>query len=354
MMEHSRAATSYYFLLVLISICMLCQSSPVGNCDSSCHLPECQCLTNQPPKGVSRKKIPQIILVTFDDGLTEKNIGFYRKLSNSGLKNPNGCPMSFTFFISGENNYHFAKEMYENGHEIACHSLSHKNPRASWRNMSYDEYINEMTGIKNNLVKSGIPGNKIKGFRSPFLQMGGNNQFDAVKKLGFSWDSSIVMGPDSDHNIDQFWPYTLDTPLQSNCEQELSGGYPGRTCVNKKCPTKSYPGLWEIPVNRWYDKNKNPCSLFDGCYRPRNFTEFSKFLMDSFDRSYNTNRAPAPFFMHVNFFLTRPYIFEIFKEYLENVSKMQDVWVLSISKALEWIKNPKELNTSFDVSAWNC
>ncbi|XP_014779402.1 chitin deacetylase 8 [Octopus bimaculoides] len=354
MMGHRSVERTHYFLVVLV-VLSASMSLALGLSVADCRLPDCKGVTSEMPKGFSRKEIPQIVLVTFDDGFTEKNIKYYRELSASGLKNPNGCPVSFTFFISGENNYTFSKEMYDNGHEMASHTISHAFPIASWSNKTYAEYRDEINGIKKNLVeKSGIPESEIKGFRSPFLQMGGDIQFQVLKDLGYDWDSSIVMGTDSDQDREQYWPFTLDTPLKNELEQEKSNGVPGKACMNEKCPTKSYPGLWEIPVNRWYDKQKKPCSLYDGCDQPTNKEEFVKFMKEALYKNYDTNRAPAGLFLHVNWVLSKPYRFEVLKQYLEEISQMEDVWILSISKALEWIKNPKKMKTNLDVDAWNC
>lgn len=329
--------------------------SSLGLPVADCRLPNCKGVTSEMPKGFSRKETPQIVLVTFDDGLTDRNIEYYRELSETGLKNPNGCPISFTFFISGEGNYTYSKEMYEKGHEMASHTMSHAFPINSWTKKTYTEYRDELTEIKKNLVdKSGIPESEIKGFRSPFLKMGGDIQFQVLEDLGYDWDSSIVMGPDSDQDREQYWPFTLDTPLKTESEQENSGGVPGKACMNEKCPTKSFPGLWEIPVNRWYDKQKKPCSLYDGCDQPTDKTEFVKFMNESLYNNYNTNRAPAGLFLHVNWVLFKPYNFDVLKEYLQVISQIENVWILSISKALEWIKNPKKIKTNFEVDAWNC
>ena len=40
-------------------------------------------------------------------------------------KNPNGCPIHATFYISHEyNNYQYVQKLWNGGHEIAAHSIT--------------------------------------------------------------------------------------------------------------------------------------------------------------------------------------------------------------------------------------
>ncbi|CAG5117005.1 unnamed protein product, partial [Candidula unifasciata] len=36
-------------------------------------------------------------------------------------------------------------------------------------------------------------------------------------------------------------------------------------CINPPCPTKPYPGLWEVPLNGWIGDNNQGCSMIDDC-----------------------------------------------------------------------------------------
>ena len=49
---------------------------------------------------------------------------------------------------------------------------------------------------------------------------------------GFIWDSSISVVPQST----PVWPYTLDFAIPHKCKE-------------KSCPTRQFPGMWEVPLN---------------------------------------------------------------------------------------------------------
>lgn len=73
-----------------------------------------------------------------------------------------------------------------------------------------------------------------------------------------------------------------------------------------KCPTKAFPGLWEIPINPLWNEF-NTCHHADQCVFPSasddDDTEaIVDFLKENFDRHYNTNRAPFQLNFHVTWF----------------------------------------------------
>lgn len=71
------------------------------------------------------EEIPQIVLLTFDDSVNDLNKGLYADLFEKGRKNPNGCPISATFYVSHEwTDYSQVQNLYAAGHEIASHTVS--------------------------------------------------------------------------------------------------------------------------------------------------------------------------------------------------------------------------------------
>lgn len=71
------------------------------------------------------EEIPQIVLLTFDDSVNDLNKGLYTDLFEKGRKNPNGCPISATFYVSHEwTDYSQVQNLYASGHEIASHTVS--------------------------------------------------------------------------------------------------------------------------------------------------------------------------------------------------------------------------------------
>ncbi len=58
-----------------------------------CRLPDCRCGGSDIPGDLPNKQIPQLVMLTFDDGVNDLNWDLYEELLNSGRKNPNGCPL---------------------------------------------------------------------------------------------------------------------------------------------------------------------------------------------------------------------------------------------------------------------
>lgn len=73
------------------------------------------------------------------------------------------------------------------------------------------------------------------GLRAPFLRVGWNRQFLMMSEFGFVYDSSML-APFSGSPV---WPYTLDYRAPHDC-----------VGTEQLCPTRAYPGLWELPLNQ--------------------------------------------------------------------------------------------------------
>lgn len=69
--------------------------------------------------------VPQIVLLTFDDSVNDLNKGLYMDLFEKGRVNPNGCPITATFYVSHEwTDYSQVQNLYSAGHEMASHTVS--------------------------------------------------------------------------------------------------------------------------------------------------------------------------------------------------------------------------------------
>lgn len=73
-----------------------------------------------------------------------------------------------------------------------------------------------------------------------------------------------------------------------------------------KCPTRAFPGLWEVPINPLWNE-VNTCHHADQCVFPSasdddDIDAIVDFLKENFDRHYNTNRAPFQLNFHVTWF----------------------------------------------------
>ncbi len=114
------------------------KSSPQGCAKKSisfpfafqCTLPDCFCSVDGTliPGGMAASDVPQMITITFDDAVNDENWELYqKKLFPPSRKNPNGCPVHATFYVSHEyTNYAMIQKMWNQGHEIAVHSITHR------------------------------------------------------------------------------------------------------------------------------------------------------------------------------------------------------------------------------------
>ena len=116
-----------------------------------------------------------------------------------------------------------------------------------------------------------------------------------MKEFGFLYDSSIV-APFSNPPL---WPYTLDYKMPHKCQPD------------QNCPTRSYPGIWEIVLNQ-FSAGGYTCTMINNCPANMSGDEVYNTLHRNLQRHYTTNRAPLGLFFHSSWF-KRPDYMEAFK-----------------------------------------
>ena len=70
------------------------------------------------------------------------------------------------------------------------------------------------------------------------MQTGGNNMFEMLYQMNFTYDSSLPV----QENSPPYWPYTLDYALSHSCNIP-------------PCPTRSFPGetfLLYLELEFWF------------------------------------------------------------------------------------------------------
>ncbi|XP_008216281.1 uncharacterized protein LOC100120260 isoform X2 [Nasonia vitripennis] len=297
---------------------------PAAKCRKDvCLLPDCSCGGADIPGDYLPEEIPQIVLLTFDDSVNDLNKGLYADLFEKGRNNPNGCPISATFYVSHEwTDYSQVQNLYAAGHEIASHTVSH----SFGEQFSARKWSREVAGQREILsAYGGVKLEDVRGMRAPFLSVGGNNMFKMLWDTNFTYDSSMPIY----ENRPPSWPYTLDYKLFHDC-------------MIPPCPTRSYPGLWEVPMVMWQDLNGGRCSMGDACSNPPTADGVYKMLIKNFERHYTTNRAPFGLFYHAAWF-TQAHHKEGFISFLDTIVAMDDVWVVTNWQALQWVRNPTPL-----------
>lgn len=322
-----------------------------------------------PPGGVESKRVPQFVVIGFDDNGYS---GLEGSAGDGGMKwvldffkdkkNPKrsldrdafaGKPCRASFYPAAS---YGAAETFEErglvkkawrrawleGHEIGNHTFSHSeglklNPRE-------EVWIDEIRRCNAFLTApypetDGSPGSHgggtgvdkrdICGFRTPYLAYT-HETFAALCKEGFLYDCSIEDGWQKEQDGSNFcWPYTLDNGSPGDA---LIWNWPG---VNRPRPIGAYPGLWELPLHPvvvppdaecahynipaglrgkieknypWFDEASGKLPAFD--YNlffvfKMNREEALAVLKYTFDLHYNGNRAPFSLGAHSDIYSSR-------------------------------------------------
>ena len=191
-----------------------------------------------------------------------------------------------TFFILGwvaQKHPEIVKEIYTNGHEIACHSYRHR----LVYNMSPEEFRSDLSEAKK--ILEDIIGKKIKGYRAPSYSITRKSiwAFDILAELGFEYDSSIFPINHDLYGISDAPRFKYKLAAHDLVEYPIStyklfgfnipvsgGGYFRllpycftRTTLNKintneRQPFVFYIHPWEIDPNQPRIKNIAPLSRF--------------------------------------------------------------------------------------------
>ncbi|ODM91190.1 Serine protease inhibitor Kazal-type 9 [Orchesella cincta] len=299
-----------------------------------CILPTCRCSGTDIPGNLSSDKIPQLVFLTFDDAATTQNTNFYREALYNRT-NPNGHPISATFFISHEyTNYALVHELYKFGHEIALHSISHKPFVTYWKSLNQSMWEAEIVDQREQIATfAKVPITGIKGMRAPFLQIGGDEMYSALKQADFLWECSR---PTFDFRKPGLWPYTNDYQSIQDCRIP-------------PCPVWEYKGFWTVPMIQMLGANGGGCAMADSCTPlPTTADETYNLLLRNFNDQYTTNKAPFGIFLHSSWLVGNSYQEIIarregYNKFLDFLGNKADVYIVSISQAIEWIKRPTPL-----------
>jgi len=297
-------------------------------CDEQkCTLPDCRCASSNIPGGLDRKDTPQFVFLTFDDAVRGDNYQLYVDTFYGRKTNPDGCNVSATLFVSHDYTiYPKLHDLYENGFEVALHSITHDPNTTKWQTASVEELIKEFDGERQIITKYGkVPNEDIYGLRVPFLQLSGNNSFEAIKDMGLEYDCSWPSRTFVDPGL---WPYTLDYKSHQDCPIG-------------PCPTASIPGVWVVPMLDLFDQKSVPCAMVDQCTNiPSDSANITQWIIDNFNTNYNGDKAPFGFYVHATWLSINPEHLEAYKKFVDYLQTLPDVYIVGIHRALEWVKNP--------------
>jgi len=142
-----------FFAFFISTSLQLCGVSAVCT-RYNCLPPDCFCAALSGPQEIPVSEIPQIVLLSFDDAVLPEFEQLYEKLFDDGRrKNPNGCPITTTFYVTHEGtDYGLVNRLYAVGHEMASHSVTHRLPQSNWTRAPYHQWLDEIGGQRDNLV----------------------------------------------------------------------------------------------------------------------------------------------------------------------------------------------------------
>lgn len=299
-----------------------------------CRLPDCHCGGAEIPGDLPPQETPQVVLLTFDDAVNDLNFDHYTEIFDTGRKNPNGCPIRGTFYVSHEwTDYGQVQTLYSKGHEMASHTVTH----SFGEKFSKQQWFKEVAGQREILhLFGGVKLEDVRGMRAPFLQIGGNKMFEMLHEANFTYDSSMPVF----ENNPPFWPYTLDYAINHEC-------------MITPCPSKSFPGVWEVGMVMWIDLRGGRCSMGDACSNPADDEGVYKMLLKNFNRHYKSNRAPFNLFYHSAWFNTQHHK-KGFLRFLDHILSKGDVWLLTNWQLIQWIRNPVPNSRINTFEPWQC
>ena len=308
------------------------------DCNPACSLPFCYCEKERIPGDIPTRKTPQMILFTYSGELTETVSDQLADVFSHKRKNPNGCPISITTFVSGQGTHWCSvNDLYYRGYEVAVQTNS-TNLGQNWTD---DKWAEQTEGYRVNVSRDArIPLSHIVGMRAPRHTPGGDAQFSSLYEGNFVYDSSLSDQPVNTDGL-SYWPYTLDNPdTQTTCADV------------EKCPKGEYPGLWEIPSVKLSNENMS-CIYLDMCLSYLSSAEEVAAFLKHNVRRRSMNRAP----LVINLLkesLAQKKVISGISLFLDYVEECEFTWVISMSHLVSWMHSPVPAAETYDFYAWEC
>ena len=328
----------------------LCTSdcSNCNICDPNVCKPEnnCQCFSQEIPGNLPLEDTPQFFFLTFDDILEKDTLYDISKtldplIQDAKIKDGLGCAVRPTFYVQSLGCQFALAPLYEKkyGGEIALHSVTHttssKSTDATWKTeigQSYND-IKDLSSVKN-----------LYGFRAPFLEVN-EYYYKYLTENKILYDSSSSYYGASwrkDQTAKEqrnYWPFTLDYgfPDIDYCYSAVS------------CPTKSFPGIWEITMIGYVNSQGKEYVIMD--YDYTTVDSFVADLKSQIQKNYDSNRAPLGLYFHSLYFLNSgetafdPARFTFLQKMLQMVSETFPKLVFTTpARVINWMKNPKKFS----------
>eukprot|EP00742_Colponemidia_sp_Colp-10_P009689 GILJ01010594.1.p1 GENE.GILJ01010594.1~~GILJ01010594.1.p1 ORF type:complete len:463 (+),score=85.92 GILJ01010594.1:115-1503(+) len=330
-----------FSLLLLLFSAALANVATDYQCDpSKCVAPNCRCASSNTPGGLDLATVPQFVWIAFDAPITQDN---YKAILTvlGATKNPNGCAATGTVFASTQySNFWLIERLSNsNGLEIGTAGMD----RTTSKTSDYAAFSQQITGGRKAISSlSGIPKSSIKGNRAAGL-LYNNNMFQVVKDNGFLYDCSIVepIGQGFSPSVNQqIWPYTLDYGA-------------GQVCWTGECPSKAYPGVWEIPM--WGYNNQDGSAFYqDNMFDPvATYDQLLTMLKNQLTWRLQGNKAPMGLFLSEHWLSNSEYV-RAAADFVTWAATNTNVWFPTGEQLIKWVQNPVAASAMKTDSRFAC
>ena len=284
-----------------------------------------------PENEMPLSEIPLFIVITLQESLSNVAYDWTQKIFNENNINKNGDIIPVTHYIDTTySNYKYIQNRYLDGSQIVSHGV-YNNDITSNSDL-YEWYYQLHLSREYISIHAGIPLYKINGFRSPYFSKGlitTDNMYNTLNGIFYYHDSSVQTILDSNDN-EFIWPYTFNRYDNRVRYTEGNG------------PSKSYPGLWEIPVYYVYDINKTEIGTKYGYYDYYDndtSVDFAEVFKWNYIMRNNSNRAP----MQLNFrnvWFANDNNTDALNRFIQWAVKQPNTWFVTVQQLIEWMNNP--------------
>ena len=105
-------------------------------------------------------------------------------------------------------------------------------------------------------------------------------------------------------------------------------------------------------MSRWLGPDGIPCAMVDGCAVPTDDRQGAlTYLQRNFERFYRGNRAPFGVNMHAVWLRPRCRLAAML-QFLESITKLDDVYVISVYQLIDWMRSPRPVNELKRFAPW--
>jgi peptidoglycan/xylan/chitin deacetylase (PgdA/CDA1 family) len=277
--------------------------------------------------------VPQFMSLTFDDNVNEVIFPVIQNLTSGLAFNPNGCPLSATFYVSTlYTDYQMIQGLFNRGHEIAVHTMNHVSQPSQGEILGAYRALNAFAGI---------PKSKLKGFRTPFLAFSYQTYQHLSDSNLFLYDSSMSVN----YKSAPIWPYTLDHG-------------PATECTTGSCPANfSMKGLWSVPMYTLDNTDGTLNAAMDPNAKRGN-SDLKENLLSTlkfnFLARYNSTRVPMGLYLHAAASLTVKDRTDAYVEFINWTLSFPDVYWVNNQQLISWIQNPTNIKDSLTNPALDC